>query len=137
MLPFSQACLLRQKDVHILSSLLHATTIERDSKQARQPAITTTTTLRRNTCLFQALMSPRPTRQPHPHTLPFAYAPRLRPNPRFVVALVQHSGKHISVHVYVCLASRPAVRRQMRWRCSICAFAVSAFVKCMYVRCTT
>ena len=108
-------CSGRKRDIHILVPLLHTTTIERDSKQA------ITTTLQRNTdtpaCLFQALMSRRTTRQPHPHMLPFAYAPRLRSNPRFVVALVHHSGKQ----VYACLARRSTVRSQMRWRCSICA----------------
>ena len=82
-----------------------------------------TTTLQRNTdtprCLFQALMSRRTTRQPHPRMLPFVYAPRLRLHPRFVVALVLHSGKQ----VYVCLARRSTVRSQMRWRCSIRASA--------------
>ena len=38
--------------------------------------------------------------------------------PRFVVALVHLSRKHISAHVYVCLARRSTTPSQMRWRCS-------------------
>jgi hypothetical protein len=74
---------------------------EKDSIQASNRHYHTATQHRHDQCLLQALMSRRTTRQPHPRMLPFAYAPRLHPNPRFVVALVQHSGKHLSAHVYV------------------------------------
>ena len=53
-------------------------------------------------------MSRRATRQPHPRMPPFAYVPRLRLHPRFVVALVHHSDKQ----VYACLARRSTVHRR-------------------------
>jgi hypothetical protein len=42
-------------------------------------------------------MSRRATRQPHPRMPPFAYAPRLRPIPRFA----------IRANIYVCVSRAP------------------------------